>query len=71
MLTSQRRVLNMSPSSRSSSRRMTLSRVVLLPSNSMRRTKNCLPSSTARFKSILGGSSSSRNSKLGSATKSM
>ena len=32
---------------------MTLSRVVVLPEKSMRRTKNCLPSSAVRVRSIL------------------
>jgi len=35
----------MSPSSSRISRRITLSRVVVLPEKSMRRMKNCLPSS--------------------------
>ena len=69
MLSSHRRVLNMSPSSSSSSRRMTLSRVVVLPEKSMRRTKNCLPSSTVRVRSIL--SEFGMMSKDGSGTKSM
>ena len=43
----------MSPSSIKSSRRMTLSRVVVFPTKSRRRTKNCLPSSTLNVKSIL------------------
>src|ERR1041384_2979770 len=53
MLSSQRRVLNTLPSSISSSRRITLSRVVVLPEKSMRRTKKRLPSSTLNVRSIL------------------
>src|SRR5438309_11953693 len=37
-------VLKTEPSTRRISRRMTLSRVVLLPMNEMRFTKNCFPS---------------------------
>ena len=68
MLRSHRRVLNISPSSSRISRRITLSRVVVLPAKSMRRTKNCLPSSAVRVRSIL---SPPGNSKDGSGTKSM
>ncbi len=53
MLNSHRCVLNTSPSSISNWRRMTLSRVVMLPEKSMRRTKNCLPSSKVSVRSIL------------------
>ena len=59
----------MSPSSRRISRRITLSRVVVLPEKSMRRMKNCLPSSAVSVRStwsLLG-----TTSKEGSGTKSM
>ncbi len=69
MLSSHSRVLNMSPSSISISRRMTLSRVVVLPEKSMRRMKNCLPSSTVSVRSIW--SVFGNVSKFGSGTKSI
>src|SRR5204862_4652505 len=47
-------VLNTEPSTRRISRRMTLSRVVLLPMNEMRFTKNCLPSDNRIVTSTVG-----------------
>ena len=68
MLSRHRSVLNGSPSSISSSRRITLSRVVVLPEKSMRRTKNWLPSSKRSVRLILSvpgiGSGSGSTRKL-------
>src|SRR4026209_2782299 len=47
-------VLKMFPSTRRISRRITLSRVVVLPTNEMRLTKNCLPSDSLIVKSTVG-----------------
>ena len=69
MLVSQRRLLNRSPSSINSSRRITLSRVCVLPWKSILRTKNCLPSSTFIVMSTLLVPATGSGS--GSGTKSM
>src|SRR6185295_17095326 len=47
-------VLKTEPSTRRISRRMTLSRVVVLPMNEMRLTKNCLPSDNRIVTSTIG-----------------
>src|SRR5438094_3659974 len=47
-------VLNTEPSTRRISRRMTVSRVVLLPMNEMLFTKNCLPSDNRIVTSTVG-----------------
>src|SRR4030095_7389264 len=47
-------VLNTAPSTRRISRRMTLSRVVELPTNEIRLTKNCLPSDSLIVTSTVG-----------------
>src|SRR5512132_2725533 len=47
-------VLNTDPSTRRISRRMTLSRVVELPTNEIRLTKNCLPSDSRIVTSTVG-----------------